>query len=115
MLEAFYTDSNTAFFETKKLLRRGRALLLLAGLVALAFLSLFLPWVHRTDQLNSTLRVLDYVLILGIAGPGLTLYILRRRSWRALDIGYGIVYSRLAKLAAVSINWVALLIVIFVL
>ena len=57
----------------------------------------------------------DYVVTLGIAVPGLTIYILRQYTERSIRRGNAKVFSKTAKLGLVSISWFVLVIVVILL
>ncbi len=109
------TDLEDAFMEMRKLVREGRILLVIAGIIVLGFLLvLFLPFVKRTQEFNSILILADYIVTLGVAGPGVALYLLRLYTDRALRNGKGVVFSRWSKLGIISINWIVLAIVLVI-
>ncbi len=95
-------------------MRGGRRLLVSAGLIALAFffaLIVIVSFGTARDQ-SLALIIMDYVVTLGIAVPGLTLYLLRLYTDRSIRRGNAKVFSRTAKLGLVSISWVVLVIVV---
>ncbi len=98
--------------EMRRFVREGRILLAIAVVIVLGLLLiLFLPF-HRTQGFNSMLIAIDYIVTLGIAGPGVTFYLLRLYTDRALKNGTGVLFSRRSKLGIVSINWVVLAIIL---
>ena len=108
-------DLEDAFMEMRRLVRDGRILLVIAGIIVLGLLLvLFLPFVKRTQDFNSILIVVDYIVTLGVAGPGVTLYLLRLYTDRALRRGRGVVFSGWSKLGIISINWIVLAIVLVI-
>ncbi len=106
------TNVDGAFMEMRRFVREGRILLAIAVVIVLGLLLiLFLPF-HRTQEFNSMLIAIDYIVTLGIAGPGVTFYLLRLYTDRALKNGTGVLFSRRSKLGIVSINWVVLAIIL---
>jgi hypothetical protein len=93
----------------KDLLGRSRALLLVAGLFALALAAIVLsPAVGKTVELNTFLIVTAYVLVLGVAAPGLTLSYLSNYTKRQLREGHWIMFSKRSKILMVSVDWAIL-------
>lgn len=106
------TNVDGAFMEMRRFVREGRILLAIAVVIVLGLLLiLFLPF-NRTQEFNSMLIAIDYIVTLGIAGPGVTFYLLRLYTDRALKNGTGVLFSRRSKLGIVSINWVVLAIIL---
>lgn len=102
-----------AFMEMRRLVREGRILLVIAVVIVLGLLLIpFLPFFQRTQEFNSILIAIDYIVTFGIAGPGVTFYLLRLYTDRALRNGTGVLFSRRSKLGIVSINWVILAIIL---
>lgn len=103
-----YASPDQFFFETKSMARRGTALLVAAAVVVLVLAAavLELPRVSA-GGLSSYLLVLDYLAIPAIAGPGLTLYLLRVYSFYLARKGRPTTFSRKAKVGLVSASWVA--------
>lgn len=109
------TNVDGAFMEMRRLVREGRILLVIAAVIVLGLLLIpLLPFVQRTQEFNSILIVVDYIVTLGIAGPGVTFYLLRSYTDRALRNGTGVLFSRRSKLGIVSINWVVLAIILVI-
>lgn len=110
-------SEESAFKDVRRLVRGGRRLLVSAGIIALAFsvaLLTIVTYGTAGDQ-NLALIIGDYVVTLGIAVPGLTLYLLRLYTDRSIRRGNAKVFTRTTKLALVSISWVVLLIVVILL
>ena len=107
-------SEENAFKDRRKLMRGGRRLLVSAGLIALAFFAALLVIVSFGTPRDQSLALIigDYVVTLGIAVPGLTLYLLRLYTDRSIRRGNAKVVTRTAKLGLVSISWVVLLIVV---
>lgn len=96
--------------DRRRLMSGGKRLLVSAGLMALAFcaaLILIVSFGNVRDQ-NIALIVMDYVVTLGIAVPGLTLFLLRVYTDRSIRRGNAKAFTTRAKLGFVSISWVAL-------
>jgi len=95
-------------------MRGGRRLLISAGLIALAFFVALIVIVSNgtSHDQNLALIIGDYVVTLGIAIPGLTLYMLRLYTDRSIRKGNAKAFTRTAKLGLVSISWVVLLVVV---
>ena len=110
-------SEESAFKDRRRLMRGGRRLLVSAGLIALAFcfaLILIVSFGTPRDQ-SLTLIIGDYVVTLGIAVPGLTLYLLRLYTDRSIKRGNAKAFTTRAKLGLVSISWVVLVIVVVLL
>jgi hypothetical protein len=106
-------SEENAFNDLRGLRRGGRRLLVAAGLIALAFFGAIIVVASGSGRSQSLLLVIgDYVVTLGIAVPGLVLYILRLYTDRSIRKGNPKTFSRTAKLAFVSISWVALAIIV---
>ena len=106
-----------AFKDARRLHREGRRLLVSAGLIALAFFAaivLIATYASPKDQSFAYL-VGDYVVTLGIAVPGLTLYLLRVYTHRSIRKGNAKAFSNRMKLALVSVSWIVLVIVVVIL
>jgi len=110
-------SEENAFKDLFSLKRGGRRLLVSAGLIALAFCFALLIIASFSSGRNQTLAYLisDYVITLGIAVPGLTLYILRLYTDRSIRKGNAKTFTRNAKLGLVSISWVVLVIAVLAL
>lgn len=107
-------NEETAFTDRGRLMKGGRRLLVSAGLVALAFF-FALILIASTGNLGDerlAVLILDYVVTLGIAVPGLTLYILRVYTDRSIRKGNAKAFTMRAKLGLVSISWVVLSVVV---
>jgi uncharacterized membrane protein (DUF485 family) len=103
-------SEENAFKDRGSLMRGGRRLLVAAGIIALAFffaLVLIVSYGSSRDQ-SLAIVVGDYVVTLGIAVPGLTLYILRLYTERSIRLGNAKAFTTRAKLALVSVSWVVL-------
>ena len=99
-----------AWNDRRRLMRGGRRLLVAAGLIALAFffaLILVVSYGSARDQ-SLALIIGDYVVTLGIAVPGLILYILRLYTDRSIRKGNAKAFTARAKLGLLSISWVVL-------
>ena len=106
-------SEESAFKDLSGLRRGGRRLLVAAGLVALAFFFAIILVASGSGRSQSLLLIIgDYVVTLGIAVPGLTLYILRLYTDRSIRKGNAKTFSRTLKLGFVSISWVALAIIV---
>jgi hypothetical protein len=110
-------SEEAALKDRGRLMRGGRRLLVAAGIIALAFFFALILIVTLGTGREQRLAILigDYVVTLGIAVPGLTLYVLRLYTERSIRLGNAKVFTRNAKLALVSISWVVLLIVVVLL
>jgi hypothetical protein len=98
------------------LLRGGRRLLVSAGIIALAFLFTIIIASYLPGRNQSLLLIIgDYVVTLGIAIPGLTLYLLRLYTNRTFMRGNPMIFSTAAKLALVSVSWAVLVIIVILL
>jgi hypothetical protein len=107
-------SEENAWNDRRKLMRGGRRLLVSAGLIALAFcvaLILIVSFGTPHDQ-SVALVIGDYVVTLGIAVPGLTLYLLRLYTERSIRKGNAKAFTTRAKLGLVSISWVVLAIAV---
>jgi hypothetical protein len=106
-----------AFKDRRRLMRGGRRLLVSAGIIALAFFfAIILIATYSTGKDQSTAYIIgDYVITLGIAVPGLTLYLLRLYTERSIRKGNAKAFTPRAKLALVSISWVVLAIAVVLL
>ena len=106
-------SEENAFNDLRGLRRGGRRLLVAAGLIALAFFFAIILIASGSGRSTSLLFIIgDYVVTLGIAVPGLTLYILRLYTDKSIRKGNPKTFSRNMKLAFVSISWVALAIIV---
>ena len=107
-------SEESAWKDRRRLMRGGRRLLVSAGLIALAFfgaLLLIVSYGTPRDQ-STALIVGDYVVTLGIAVPGLILYLLRLYTDRSIRRGNAKAFTTRAKLAFVSVSWVVLVIAV---
>jgi hypothetical protein len=96
--------------DRRRLMSGGRRLLVSAGLIALGFcctLILIVSFGTPRDQ-SLALIIGDYVITLGIAVPGLTLFLLRVYTDRSIRRGNAKAFTTRAKVGFVSISWVAL-------
>ncbi len=109
--------SDESAFKDERMLRRGgRRLLVSAGIIALAFLFTIVLVSYGPGREQSLMLVIgDYVVTLGIAVPGLTLYILRLYTERSIRKGNAKVFTKSAKLGLVSASWIVLVIVVIML
>jgi uncharacterized membrane protein YidH (DUF202 family) len=103
-----------AWKDRGRLMRRGRRLLVSAGIIALAFFfALILIATYTTGGEQRTAYLIgDYVITLGIAVPGLTLYLLRLYTERSIRKGNAMAFTTRAKWGLVSISWVVLAVVV---
>ncbi|MDA4116591.1 MAG: hypothetical protein OK442_08565 [Thaumarchaeota archaeon] len=103
-------SDESAWNDRRRLMRGGKRLLVAAGVIALAFLAaLVLIVSYGTSREQSLALVIgDYVVTLGIAIPGLTLYILRLYTDRSIRRGNAKAFTTRAKVGLVSISWVVL-------
>ena len=103
-----------AWQDRSRLMLGGRRLLVAAGVIALAFFLALLLIVSRGTSHDQSLALIigDYVVTLGIAIPGLTLYILRVYTDRSIRRGNAKSFTRGTKVGLVSISWVVLAIVV---
>jgi hypothetical protein len=109
-------SEENAFKDVRGLVRGGRRLLVSAGLIALAFFFAIVIVASSSGRNQSLILLIgDYVVTLGIAVPGLTLYVLRLYTNRSISKGNAKVFSRTAKIGLVSISWVVLLIIVVLL
>jgi len=106
-----------AWKDRAMLMLRGKRLLVSAGLIALAFFLALLLIVSRGTSHDQSLALIigDYVVTLGIAIPGLTLYILRVYTDKSMRKGNPKSFTRNAKVGLVSISWFVLVIVVVLL
>lgn len=105
-----------AFKDVGTLLKGGRRLLVSAGLIALAFFFTIIVVSYGPGHNQSLLLIIgDYIVTLGIAIPGLTLYLLRVYTDRSIRKGNAKVFTTTAKLGLVSISWVALVVIVIAL
>jgi len=107
---AIPVSEENAWKDRRRLMRGGKRLLVAAGLIALVFffaLLLIVSYGSPGDQ-SLALIIGDYVVTLGIAVPGLTLYILRLYTDRSIRKGNAKAFTARAKLGLVSISWVVL-------
>jgi hypothetical protein len=105
-----------AYGDLSRLMKRGRRLLVIAGIAALAFLFTIILVASTSGSGTAFMLVIgDYVITLGIAIPGLILYVLRVYTNKSIRRGNPKVFSNRAKLGLMSISWVALVIVLAVL
>jgi hypothetical protein len=106
-----------AWQDRARLMIGGKRLLVSAGLIALAFFLALLLIVSRGTSHDQSLALIigDYVITLGIAIPGLTLYILRVYTDKSIRSGNAKSFTRNTKLGLVSISWFVLLIVVILL
>ena len=106
-------SEENAFKDLKVLRMGGRRLLVAAGILALAFFVAIIFIVSNSGRSTSLLFIIgDYVVTLGIAVPGLILYMLRLYTDKSIRRGNPKAFSRSAKLAFVSISWIALAVVV---
>lgn len=117
MLLAKPVSEEKAFNDRRRLMRRGRRLLVSAGILALAFFfAIILIATYTSGGEQRTVYLIgDYVVTLGIAVPGLTLYVLRLYTERSISKGNAKMFTRNAKIALVSICWVVLAIAVILL
>jgi hypothetical protein len=110
-------SEENAFKDRRRLMRGGRRLLVSAGLIALAFFAALIIIVSYGTPHDQSLALIigDYVVTLGIAVPGLTLYLFRLYTERSIRRGNPKVFTRNAKLGLVSISWAVLLIAVVLL
>jgi len=102
--------------DRRRLMQGGRRLLVSAGLIALAFLFTILVVASGSGRDQRLLLLIgDYVVTLGIAVPGLTLYILRLYTDRSIRKGNAKVFTRTTKVALVSVSWIVLVIIVILL
>jgi hypothetical protein len=110
-------SEENAFKDRRRLMRGGRRLLVSAGLIALAFfvaLIIIVSFGTPHDQ-SVALIIGDYVVTLGIAVPGLILYLRRLYTDRSIRRGNAKSFTRNAKLGLVSISWAVLAIAVVLL
>ena len=110
-------SEENAFKDRRRLMRGGRRLLVSAGLIALAFFFALIVIVTYGTPHDQSLALIigDYVVSLGIAVPGLTLYLLRLYTERSIRRGNPKTFTRNAKLGLVSISWAVLLVAVVLL
>lgn len=103
-------SDESAWNDRRRLMRGGKRLLVSAGIIALAFfVALVLIVSYGTSREQSLALVIgDYVVTLGVAVPGLTLYVLRLYTDRSIRRGNAKAFTARAKLGLVSISWVVL-------
>ena len=107
-------SEENAFKDRRRLMRGGKRLLVSAGIIALALsfaLLLIVSYGTPRDQ-SLALIIGDYVITLGIAVPGLTLYVLRLYTDRSIRKGNPKAFTTRSKLALMSISWVVLVIIV---
>lgn len=114
---AIPVSEENAWKDRRRLMRGGRRLLVSAGLIALAFFFALLVIVSFGTAHDQSLALIigDYVVTLGIAVPGLILYLLRLYTDRSIRRGNAKAFTPRAKLGLVSISWVVLAIAVFLL
>jgi len=107
---AIPVSDESAWNDRRRLMRGGKRLLVSAGIIALAFfVALVLIVSYGTSREQSLALIIgDYVVTLGIAIPGLTLYVLRLYTDRSIRRGNAKAFTTKAKLGLVSISWVVL-------
>jgi hypothetical protein len=106
-------SEESAFKDLKVLRMGGKRLLVAAGILALAFFFAIILIVSQSGRSTSLLFIIgDYIVTLGIAVPGLTLYILRLYTDKSIRKGNPKAFSRNVKLGFVSISWIALAIIV---
>ena len=103
-----------AFKDRRRLMRGGRRLLVSAGVLALAFFAAIIIIVAYTSGRDQSMAILigDYVVTLGIAVPGLTLFLLRRYTENSIRRGNAMAFTTRAKWGLVSISWVVLAVIV---
>jgi hypothetical protein len=107
-------SEENAWNDRRRLMSGGKRLLVSGGLIALAFcvaLILIVSFGDLHDQ-NIALIAGDYVVTLGIAVPGLTLFLLRVYTDRSIRRGNAKAFTTRAKLGLLSISWVTLAIAV---
>jgi hypothetical protein len=106
-----------AFKDRGRLMRGGRRLLVSAGILALAFFFAIILIATYTSggQQRTAYLIGDLAVTLGIAVPGLTLYLLRLYTERSIQKGNAKMFTRNAKIGLVSISWIVLAIVVILL
>jgi hypothetical protein len=111
---AIPVSDESAWNDRRRLMRGGKRLLVTAGIIAIAFLvALVLIVSYGTSREQSLALVIgDYVVTLGIAIPGLTLYLLRLYTERSIGKGNAMAFTTRAKWGLVSISWVVLAVVV---
>jgi hypothetical protein len=107
---AIPVSEESARKDRRRLMLGGRRLLVSAGIIALAFFFALLLIVSYGTPRDQSLALIigDYVVTLGIAVPGLTLYLLRLYTDRSIRKGNAKAFTTRAKLGLVSISWVVL-------
>lgn len=110
-------SEENAFKDRRRLMRGGKRLLVSAGLIALAFFAALIVIVSFGTPHDQSIALIigDYVVTLGIAVPGLTLYLLRLYTDRSIRRGNPKSFTLTYKLGLVSISWVVLLIAVILL
>jgi hypothetical protein len=107
-------SEESAFKDWRSLMFRGKRLLVSAGVLALAFFGALILIVSYGTPHDQSVAILigDYVVTLGIAVPGLILYVLRLYTLRSIRSGNAKVFPARSKLALVSVSWAALVIAV---
>lgn len=107
-------SEENAFKDRRRLMRGGKRLLVSAGIIALAlFFAILLIVSYGTPRDQSLALIIgDYVITLGIAVPGLTLYVLRLYTDRSIRKGNPKAFTTRSKLALISISWVVLVVIV---
>ena len=110
-------NEEIAWNDRRRLMRGGRRLLVAAGLIALAFFFALLLIVSFGTPRDQSLALIigDYVVTLGIAVPGLTLYVLRLYTDRSIRKGNAKAFTTSAKVGMVSVSWGVLALVVILL
>ena len=103
---------DSAAREMGRLLRSGKVILLIVGAIGLAMLVATIFAVDSIRSSNSLLVLLDYAIVIGIGGPGVTLFVLRLYTNRTLAGGNAKVFSKKRILLFVSVSWVCLALVL---
>ena len=117
LLLARPVSEEKAFLDRRRLMRRGRRLLVSAGIIALAFFFAIIVIATYTSgaEQRTAYLIADFSITLGIAVPGLTLYILRLYTERSIAKGNAKAFTRNAKIGLVSISWIVLAVVVILL
>jgi hypothetical protein len=110
-------NEETAFKDRRRLMRGGKRLLVSAGIIALAFFFAIITIISYGTARDQSIAFIigDYVVTLGIAVPGLTLYLLRLYTDRSIRRGNAKAFTMRAKIGLMSISWVILVIVVVLL